>query len=162
MQSGRLQQVGPPVDVYRNPASTFVATFMGAPPMNLLAGDIRAHEGQWQFVRNGYELGVDPEVMGIDRDRLGESVGRASLGVRPEHLSLASPETPGLRGVVHFLEPVGSDLYVAVDVGERTVQVRMPPDAAVSQGDNVTLTFDPSRSHLFGADERNLRSVAVS
>jgi multiple sugar transport system ATP-binding protein len=159
MQSGRLQQVGPPVEVYRTPASTFVATFMGAPPMNLLAGDIRAYEGQWQFVRNGYVLDVDPQVMGIDRKRLGDSIGPANLGVRPEHLRLAPPETPGLRGVVHFLEPVGSDLYVAVDVGERTVQVRMPPDAPVSQGDNVTITFDPSRGHLFDADDRNLRSV---
>ena len=159
MQSGRLQQVGPPVDVYRTPASTFVATFMGAPPMNLLTGDIRLQDGRWQFVRNGYELDLDPEVMGIDREKLGHAVGPANLGVRPEHLIVASPEAAGVPGVVHFLEPVGSDLYVAVDVGDRTVQVRMPPDADVTQGDNIRLTFDPARGHLFGADDRNLRAV---
>jgi multiple sugar transport system ATP-binding protein len=159
MKSGRLQQVGPPVDVYRSPATTFVATFMGAPPMNLLAGDLREHDGQWQFVRNGYELDIDPDVMGIDRETLGNATGSASLGVRPEHLTIAAPESAGLPGVVHFLEPVGSDLYVAVDVGDRTVQVRVAPDADVSKGDNVRLTFDRSRAHLFGADDRNLRAI---
>jgi ABC-type sugar transport system ATPase subunit len=161
MQSGKLQQVGPPVDVYRNPASTFVATFLGAPPMNLINGDIRYDAEQWQFVRNGYVLGVDPEVMKIDPARLGDAIGGAKLGIRPEHLSLAPPGTDGLPGVVRVLEPIGSDLYVAVDVGDRTVQVRMPPDAIVSQGDNVTLTFDPSRSHLFGADDRNLKAIST-
>jgi ABC-type sugar transport system ATPase subunit len=159
MQSGRLQQVGPPVDVYRTPASTFVATFMGAPPMNLVPGDIRVHDEGWQFVRNGYELDLDPEVMGLDLDKLRSSVGPAKLGVRPEHLMLGPPDASGVPGVVHFLEPVGSDLFVAVDVGDRTVQIRVPPDANVSKGDNIRLTFDPSRSHLFGADDRNLRAV---
>jgi len=157
MQSGRLQQVGPPVEVYNTPATTFVATFMGAPPMNLVQGEVRSDNGGWQFARDGYSLPIDPGVMGIDPARLAESVGSATLGVRPEHLTLGSPEAEGIPGVVHFLEPVGSDLYVAVDVGDRTVQVRMPPEAAVSQGDNVRLVFDPAQSHIFGSHHRNLR-----
>ena len=159
MQSGRLQQVGKPVDVYRTPATTFVATFMGAPPMNLITGEISAQNGGWKFTRDGYSLDIDPGRMGIAKQRLEQSVGPASLGVRPEHFSLAPLDAAGLPGVVHFLEPVGSDLFVAVDVGDASVQVRMAPDAAVSTGDRVQLAFEPEYSHIFGSDERNLRAL---
>ena len=161
MQSGRLQQIGAPVDVYHTPATTFVASFMGAPPMNLLAGDVRAENGRWQFATAGYSLDIDPSVMGIDVSALQKWAGSATLGVRPEHFSLASPTTDanGIPGVVQFLEPVGSDLFVAVRVGDHLVQVRMPPDAAVSEGDNVRLIFDPAKSHIFGSNDRNLRAV---
>ena len=159
MQSGRLRQVGPPVDVYRTPASTFDTVHGHAADEPVDGRHPDFLDGRWQFVRNGYELDLDPEVMGIDREKLGHAVGPANLGVRPEHLIVASPEAAGVPGVVHFLEPVGSDLYVAVDVGDRTVQVRMPPDANMTQGDNIRLTFNPARGHLFGADDRNLRAV---
>ena len=158
MQSGRLQQVGPPVDVYRTPATTFVATFMGAPPMNLLPGEVLSHNGGWQFGRDDYRMDIDAAVMGIDPDTLAESAGPATLGVRPEHFSLGPPDSEGLPGRVHFLEPVGSDLYVAVDVGDTSVQVRMPPDSPARQGDNVRLTFNPSTGHIFGTDQRNMRA----
>ena len=85
------------------------------------------------------------------------SVGPASLGVRPEHFSLAPPDTSGLPGAVHFLEPVGSDLFIAVDVGDTSVQVRLAPYSQVSHGDNIRLVFDPSVAHLFGSGDRNLR-----
>ncbi len=157
MQSGRLQQVGAPVDVYRTPATTFVATFMGAPPMNLISGELRVGNGQWQFARDGYSLTVEPEVMGIEPAALEAARGPATLGIRPEHLSLAAPGSGGIGGQVQFLEPVGSDLFVTVGVGEHRVQVRMPPDARVGRGDNICIIFDPERSHIFGSHGRNLR-----
>jgi multiple sugar transport system ATP-binding protein len=160
MQGGRVQQIGPPVDVYQTPATTFVATFMGAPPMNLIDGEVRSTNGTVQFVREGYSLDIEPATMGIDPSVLEAAAGPAKLGVRPEHFSLDGPDTAsGIPGRVHFLEPVGSDLFVAVDVGEGQVQVRMPPEALVTQGENVRVTFDPERSHIFGHDDRNLRAT---
>jgi multiple sugar transport system ATP-binding protein len=162
MQSGRMQQVGHPTEVYDTPATTFVATFMGAPPMNLIGGEIIRDNGQVRFARPEYSSPIDPGVMGIAPEVLGEAAGPATLGIRPEHLTLAAPEAEGIPGVVHFLEPVGSDLYVAVDVGEHKVQVRMPPHAQVTQGERVRIAFDPGRSHIFGSDNRNLRMTAPS
>ena len=162
MQSGRLQQVGAPVDVYRTPATTFVATFMGAPPMNLIDGELRTDDGRWRFVREGYSLDVDPAVMGIEPGELERAAGPVRLGVRPEHLTLAGPsDAGGIPGTVQFLEPVGSDLFVSVGVGEHRVQVRMPPDARADRGDAVRIGFDPARSHIFGSDDRNLRTTAT-
>ncbi len=159
MRSGYLQQVGPPTEVYQTPVNTFVATFMGAPPMNLFEGEILRDNGQWRFARKGYSLHIDLSAMGIGTSVLEQATGRATLGVRPEHLTLAPPEAGGIPGVVHFLEPVGSDLFVAVDVGdgERRVQVRMAPDSQINTGQNVRIAFDPERSHLFGSDNKNLR-----
>ena len=162
MQSGRLQQVGAPVDVYRVPATTFVATFMGAPPMNLIDGELRADDGRWRFVREGYSLDIDPAVMGIEPGSLERSAGPVRLGVRPEHLTLADPsDGGGIPGTVQFLEPVGSDLFVSVGVGEHRVQVRMPPDARADRGEAVRVGFDPARSHLFGSDDRNLQTTTT-
>ena len=160
MQLGKLQQIGPPVDVYQTPATTFVATFMGAPPMNLLGGEVQSANGELQFAREGYNLAIDAETMGINPESLGKAVGPATLGIRPEHLSLGPPDADlGIPGRVHFLEPVGSDLFVAVDVGGTQVQVRMPPEAQVTQGENVRVQFDVARSHIFGTDDRNLRTI---
>ncbi len=158
MRDGRIQQMGDPTSVYDVPVNTFVATFMGAPPMNLIAGSLQRDNGRTCFRCEGYELVVDPAVTGISPDALAAAAGEARLGVRPEHLTLASPEADGLPGVVRFLEPVGSDLFVSVNVAGQAVQVRMPPDTQVSTGTDVRLAFDPARSHLFGADSQNLRS----
>ncbi len=158
MRDGRIQQVGGPTEVYDTPSNTFVATFMGAPPMNLIGGSLVRDNGQVSFRFEGYELAVHPEVTRIAPEVLEGAIGDAQLGVRPEHLKLGSPETEGLPGVVRFLEPVGSDLFVSVNVAGHPVQVRTPPDTQVSTGSNVRLVFDPARSHIFGSDSQNLRS----
>jgi ABC-type sugar transport system ATPase subunit len=160
MQSGVLQQVGEPTAVYDTPRTTFVATFMGAPPMNLIAGEVARSDTGYSFVREGYKLDIDPQVMAIDPAVLEESVGTATLGIRPEHLALAAPDGEGVPGLIHFLEPVGSDLFVSVDIGGKPVQVRMPPHTKVKTGENTRVAFDPSLAHIFDSDKQNLRMKA--
>ena len=157
MRDGRIHQVGGPTEVYDKPVNTFVATFMGAPPMNLVSGTLEAANGATRFRCEGYELAIDPAGFGIAAADLEAAAGEARLGVRPEHLSLGPPDGEGLPGVVRFLEPVGSDLFVSVMVAGAPVQVRMPPETRVSTGSNVRLRFDPARSHVFDAGGRNLR-----
>ena len=156
MRGGHIQQIGKPGDVYDTPANTFVATFMGAPPMNLIPGELSGANGGTRFVRDGYELAVSSD-MGIDGAALAAASGPAQLGIRPEHLDLGPAEADGIPGVVRFLEPVGSDLFVSVEVGDNAVQVRQPPDRRVATGENVRLTFDPARSHIFDQHQQNLR-----
>lgn len=161
LRSGRLQQVGAPSDVYDTPVNTFVATFMGAPPMNLIDGEVHAMNGRWQFRRDEYSLDIDPSVLGIEASVLEQASGPAKLGVRPEHLSLTDTGASGIPGRVEFLEPVGSDLFVSVKVQEHQVQVRMPPHSRVKRGENVRVTFDPAQCHIFGREGRNLRTIHV-
>jgi multiple sugar transport system ATP-binding protein len=156
MRDGVMQQIGTPQDVYRRPANIFVATFLGAPPMNLIDGTLESvGEGGWRFRGQDVDVQVAPELLEID------AVGDVKLGLRPEHIRLAAPgQDGGLPGRVLFLEPVGSDLYLTVEAGGGTVQVRTDPDAPLQQGENVSLLFDPWRVHVFGADGHNLRRDA--
>ena len=100
--------------------------------------------------------------MEIDDETLAASEGPVSLGIRPEDMRLGESGTGGLPGLVRFLEPIGSDLFVTVDVGPHSVQVRLPPKTQVSIGENIRVEFDLSKAHLFDRHEENLRRKQVS
>jgi len=156
MQDGILQQIGTPQDVYRRPANVFVATFLGAPPMNLIDGALVAVAGGgWRFQGQNVDVQVSQELLE------GDAGGNVKLGLRPEHFRIGAPgQDGGIPGRVRFLEPVGSDLYLTVEAGGGIVQVRTDPDSTVQPDENVSLLFDPSRVHVFGDDGHNLRRDA--
>ncbi len=151
LKEGVLQQIGTPREVYGRPANVFVATFLGAPPMNLIPGALVPDDGGWRF------RGTDIDVpLSLELEAAGG--GDVRLGVRPEHFRVAPDgDDGGIRGRVKFLEPVGSDLYLTVEIGGTNVQVRTDPDSPLQPDDNVSFLFDPWRVHVFGADGNNLR-----
>jgi multiple sugar transport system ATP-binding protein len=162
MSEGVLQQVGTPQEVYRRPANVFVATFLGAPPMNLIPGALESADGGWRFRGQDADVALTTEVLSPpELAHEVEAHGEVQLGVRPEHFRTGPPgEAGGIPGRVSILEPVGSDLYLTVEAGGTSVQVRTDPDSPLEVGDNVTLLFDAPRVHLFGADGHNLRRDA--
>jgi multiple sugar transport system ATP-binding protein len=160
MRDGLLQQLGTPQDVYRRPANVFVATFLGAPPMNLIDGALEAVAGGgWRFRGQDVDVRLSPEVLSPpELEHETEASGNVKLGLRPEHIRIGAPGQDGaIPGRVLFLEPVGSDLYLTVEAGGGTVQVRTDPDSPLQPDENVSLLVDPWRVHLFGADGHNLR-----
>jgi multiple sugar transport system ATP-binding protein len=163
MSEGVLQQIGTPQDVYKRPANVFVATFLGAPPMNLIDGSLEAVDGGWRFRGDNVDVPLSTEVLSApELAHEIEASSEVKLGLRPEHVRLGSPEQDGgIPGRARFLEPVGSDLYVTVEAGGTNLQVRTDPDASVQPDDNVTLHFDAWRVHVFGADGHNLRRDAL-
>jgi len=163
MRDGVLQQIGTPQYVYRRPANVFVATFLGAPPMNLIDGALEAVPGGgWRFRGQDADVRLSSDVLSPpELEHEIEVTGNVKLGLRPEHIRIAAPgEDGGIPGRVQFLEPVGSDLYLTVEAGGGTVQVRTDPDSPLQPGANVSLLFDAWRVHLFGADGHNLRRDA--
>jgi multiple sugar transport system ATP-binding protein len=160
MRDGVLQQIGTPQDVYRRPANVFVASFLGAPPMNMIDGALEtAAGGGWRFRGEYVDVQLSSEVVSPQAlERGTAATGNVKLGLRPEHIRIgAAGQDGGIPGRVLFLEPVGSDLYLTVEAGGSTVQVRTDPDAPLQQGENVSLLFDSWRVHVFGADGANLR-----
>ena len=157
LHEGKLQQLGTPAEVYDVPANRFVATFMGAPPMNLIDGELQNNGTEWVFTREDYRLVIDKVQMNIDEDALLSSKGTVSLGVRPEDMRLASSKSEGIPGVIRFLEPIGSDLFVTIDVDPHSLQVRLPPKTQVATGDKGGIEFDYPKAHIFNADEENLQ-----
>ncbi|MCP1304603.1 ABC transporter ATP-binding protein [Halomonas sp. R1t8] len=144
MEGGRLQQAASPHDVYRRPANTFVASFIGAPEMNLLKGRASLRGAGLLIEGEGYELSL-PE---------GEAFGATDvlLGLRPEEISLAPPDAAATAiGEVGHVERVGADALVEVRLSCGSVMLRAPVDGVPQAGAQVGLRFDATRARLFDA-----------
>jgi sn-glycerol 3-phosphate transport system ATP-binding protein len=143
MNAGRVEQIGPPLEVYEKPATTFVAAFIGAPPMNLL------------------------QVGAADAARLvpGLKVPAAGavIGVRPDELKLAGPDVRPPDGfaldlAVTAVERVGPECFVygTADAGHGDIIVRVPGSAGPAPGERVRAVAPRERVHLFSAEGRRL------
>lgn len=142
MNQGRIEQVGAPLDLYRRPASLFVATFIGSPAMNVLpvtlAGGVAAPAGS----RRGLEAGGRPI---------------ATVGIRPEALTPSTPAEAWFTGEVAVVERLGSLTYVHVDLGDAgLLTVEWPRGRDCAVGEAVSVAADPSALHLFDAAGRRL------
>ena len=136
MQAGRIEQIGTPLDLYDNPANEFVATFIGAPSMNLIAGELSAGVANL----SGHAVPV-PGMSGS---------GAIRLGVRPEHLLLAAEEE-GLPMEVKVVEPTGSEtmVFLRFDTQDITAVFRERHD--FQPGQTIHLKPDPNHLHCFDA-----------
>ena len=152
MSKGRIEQVAAPAELYARPASLFVAGFVGAPPINVLAG--RAEGGE--VVVNGLRLRL--ERAGEGRGAAGEVVsGEAApgemvprevvLGVRPEHVRF---DAGGLAGRIDQVEPMGRETLYLVETAMGGVRV-LEGGAGVrfAVGDAVRIGFRPEDSLIF-------------
>jgi len=137
MDRGRLQQVGAPMDVYRQPGTRFVASFIGSPEMNFLTVPDDAADGRaWLQARYG-EAALQPGTV---------------LGLRPEELTLShhAPAAPlHWSGVVQRVERLGAEAYAQIRVGGAEVLVRTAADAVLDTEQPIMLTPELSRLRAF-------------
>jgi ABC-type sugar transport system ATPase subunit len=142
LNGGTVEQVGTPAELYRHPATTFVASFIGSPAMNLIPCSVR---------RDGATLHLSIDAQGTTLPLAGDALmaGDAVLGVRPEELELCDPATATLRGSVLVVEPLGADTMVVVGVGGHHVTVRVKPTTQVRPDQTVGLTVNPLVWSLF-------------
>ncbi len=152
MEGGRVVQMGPPLEVYRQPATTFVANFLGSPPMNLLRVRLELTKQQAMLVGETFRLQL-PQIS--ERLKGVVSEGEALIaGLRPEHLHMANDsDSWSIAGEVYAIEPLGPEALVTLKVGDSLVTARIfgdePPKANV--GEKAYLLFEPERLHLFKA-----------
>ena len=139
VREGRLEQTGSPDDVYRRPANRFVATFVGAPRMNVLPA-----------VRSGNALRVGP----FDLPARLAPVGDLSAGIRPDHLRLADG---GVTARVDLIEGTGDSVIAHLVAGAHRLVARFGVDVAVRAGDVVAVEAPVDRWYLF--DEPSGRTV---
>jgi len=139
MKDGVLQQLGTPDDIYSRPANTYVASFIGSPTMNLIAGRADSANAKGQFVIQGAHLALDCPLSGVD----------SLLGLRPEHIELA--DASSWRGEVSLVEPTGADTYVVVKTASGLVTVRAAPQVGVKPGDTVGLRVAATEVSWFNA-----------
>jgi len=138
MNAGRVEQIGAPLEVYEKPATTFVATFIGAPAMNLLKMD-----------------GAEPALL-LGNGRIPPE--GAIVGIRPEDLELTKTGTNSGGGIalpltVGAVERVGPESFVygTLDRGDSIV-VRTPGTLAPAPGERATALASRAKLHVFSAD----------
>ena len=151
MRDGWIEQVGAPVDVYDKPGTRFVASFIGAPPMNFVSGELRQNGKAVTFHSDSFEYAI-PEALAA---RLGARSGRkVEFGVRPEDLTLTDRADAGacIPGRVQIIEALGNELLVYVEAGAHTLITRCGPHADLRPGQQVALAPNPAKIHVFDAD----------
>ena len=153
MNKGRVAQIGPPLEVYRAPADTFVASFLGNPPMNLLPARIEAAEGQPLVALGAHRL----TLPGVDADALLPHAGRdVVFGIRPEDVRerRAGGSAAEIAGVVTAVEPLGAETLVTLapdGIGCELV-LRGGRDCRSRVGERFLAAFDLSATHIFSAE----------
>ncbi len=148
INNGELQQVGAPQAVYERPANLFVASFIGSPPMNTVAGTLVA-DGDTPFVRTSAGPILVAESARVATTGTAAHGNSVIAGVRPEHLVVGTP-ADGLTAIVENVELLGHERHLICMVGEERMTVRQPNDSPPPAiGEKVGLRSVPGEVHLF-------------
>jgi len=154
LNGGRIEQVGSPLDVYHTPASTFVASFIGSPAMNLVKAELQ-----------GDRLAIGPSLISLNG--YAPTSGAVTVGLRAEDLRLVSGDD-GMPFTVDYVEELGSQRLAHGLVGDQAMTIALSGEAEIS--DRMRIAIDPSKLHFFDASTgkrlggqapANLRSEAA-
>lgn len=137
MHGGDIVQVASPVEVYRNPASHFVGSFIGSPPMNFLPAH-NASNGKWK-------------VGDATLDGPASNKQQIEFAIRPEDMIVGSGP---INAEVKVVEPLGSHLQVSCNIGDSLVRVIMDSDSTIRPGDSIALSPIPDRIRWYDPDTR--------
>jgi len=154
MNHGKLQQAGPPLELYRSPANRFVAGFIGSPAMNFMEGKLQKDDNDLFMEGNGYKLRVCDKL----RDNLKDYVNREiTFGARPEDFYIQPPNrdsetVASLKVKVEVIEPLGEESYVHFTVGNNTMIAKMRSTELMQVGDEATLYIDMLKTHFFDVE----------
>ncbi len=146
MNKGKIEQVGTPMDVYRRPATKFVATFVGTPAMNVLAG-VLSEVGSMAMVtlKDGSPIRTSIKAAGLG------GVREVEIGIRAEHVGSKG----SIPATVEVVERLGDRSLVYGRLGDGTVVTfEEAGDIGLAIGDPVLLSFSPEHVHIFDAHGR--------
>ncbi|MGR9137347.1 ABC transporter ATP-binding protein [Rhizobium leguminosarum] len=141
MRDGRIEQLGTPEEIYNHPATLYVATFVGAPPMNLLKATVR----DGRLALSGFDASLPlparfRETAGNGRDLI--------LGIRPEALR-TDGTGPSIEATLEVAELTGPELVVTALAGNQRLMACLPPRTPIRDNEKLTLFFDEEAMHLF-------------
>jgi multiple sugar transport system ATP-binding protein len=154
LHEGRVEQVGPPLTLYRRPANRFVGSFIGAPQMNFIPVELRGDANGALVVGlpGGAELHMPIEA----EPRISSTQSLAAgleLGVRPEHLSACERGEADLTGRIRLVEHLGSTtlLHVRCPRMETDIRVQLHGTASWQAGQEIAIEVPAAQCTLFNA-----------
>ena len=154
MNKAVIQQVTDPLTIYDHPTNRFVASFIGSPPMNFLQGKIILVGQSLFFTEGTFRLRVVDEMAVRLRTYENKPV---IFGVRPEDLydKLFITDAPSdcvVTSTVDLVEPLGSEVYLHLTVGQHTIIARVGPHDRPEVNQDIDLVFDMGKAHFFDAE----------
>lgn len=167
LNDGKRQQVGEPSEVYENPANQFVGGFVGSPSMNFVPVDARA-DGDDVVLTGRDDDGFEYRLTAGRADAIRGGADGYTLGIRPENVEV-SADGDGVPATVEVIEPIGSDNYLYLDLGEGESTLaaddqpefvaRVESTVQPELGAVVSVRFPEADVHLF--DETTGEAVDV-
>ncbi|UAB69198.1 sn-glycerol-3-phosphate ABC transporter ATP-binding protein UgpC [Vibrio sp. SCSIO 43132] len=139
MKSGRIEQVGTPVELYEQPANEFVACFIGSPSMNILPARV---EGSCLMLE-------DDQSLPIPEGYLVEDGQKVKVGIRPEHLIFSDSS---LKGDLSLIEPTGAETLFHLRIANQEIIASIRGKIDDSYPGKVGISPLPNSVHLFDAD----------
>ncbi|BBK44748.1 sn-glycerol-3-phosphate import ATP-binding protein UgpC [Allostella vacuolata] len=142
MNAGRVEQIGTPITLYEDPATLFVAGFLGSPAMNFLSGSVSA---------DGRSVALPGGVTAPLAATHGAAAGRpVTVGIRPEHLDLAGDAPPTATIKVDLVELLGADTIVHGRIGDGGLLLaRIDGAVPIRTGESLPVVLAPNAVHLF-------------
>jgi multiple sugar transport system ATP-binding protein len=155
LDAGRLVQVGTPAQIYNSPANAFVASFVGAPAINLL--DVQVDLAQGVAHNSALAFGLDAAT----RETLAPLLpadGRVRMGIRPEDIVLVGDE--GIAGSIYGAENHGAEIIAVIEAGGHRLRATVPAKTPTALNQPVRIAFTQPRLHFFDPlSGRNLRPL---
>jgi multiple sugar transport system ATP-binding protein len=151
MGGGKVHQYGTPLEVFDTPADLFVASFIGSPAMNILHGTLQAAPaGGTPAVRVGSDRWPLPDRLFALAQEANAS--EVAYGVRHRDLRITRQQTAeSVHAIIYAVEPTGDITYVHLRVGGDPLVASVPPDETYAPDEDVWITPDLNRIHLFDA-----------
>jgi len=153
LKDGICQQIGSPMELYQEPLNTFVAGFLGTPPMNIIAARLETAGAQPMIETESFRLPL-PEVMhtAIDKAQGPDFL----IGIRPENVKCGvdpagpNPENAvSVRLEVDIVETLGSHIQVALNCGREKLIATAEPVARIQHGETIPVVFQVDKMHVF-------------
>ncbi|MFT2099523.1 ABC transporter ATP-binding protein [Marinomonas sp. 2405UD66-6] len=149
LNAGQIEQVGTPLELYRQPNSRFVAEFIGTPKMNLIPTDKATLEG------DNLAIGLLGKHIDFPAKRLKESLSASTiLGIRPEHMQLVEQDGD-ITGRIELIEHLGSEAYAHIQLSNnQTIIVKAAARSELQDGQEVNIKIDIDEVILFNENDR--------
>jgi len=159
MRDGVIMQVADPLTLYMKPDNTFVASFIGSPPMNLLKGKVQKREDGLYFVENGEKDALVLPMKGALQQLASQYVDKEVIfGIRPETISdqpKDSSTTP-VTLTVDIAEPMGSESIVYLKTASGYLIARIHGEHLYQLGERITVHLNLEKAALFDPETQQV------
>ncbi|MBI4853808.1 MAG: sn-glycerol-3-phosphate ABC transporter ATP-binding protein UgpC [Acidobacteria bacterium] len=148
VKNGEIQQVAPPLELYKKPTNKFVAGFIGSPAMNFINCKLSKENNKLNLKTNSFSLELKENKTFSNLD---SSLQEIVLGIRPEDITIANgiDNKNAFLATVEIIEQMGNEVFVQLLMDSNEITARLPADANLKIGEKSKFSFNLDKCHFF-------------